>query len=255
MPSINYGELGARLPLEAVLFDLFDTLVLVEDEKAFYTPSLKSLYNFLVKNGINPPFNDFSRVYFEVRDKFYSESRKTLEEPHFNVRVAQTLGRLGYNMDASDEIVNGATLAFADEFMHYVRLDEDAPYVLQKLHEKYKLGVVSNFAIPECCWKLLEKFGLKAFLDTVIISGEVNRRKPSPEIFEKALKALNVTASRAVFIGDMPSLDVEGPKNVGMKTVLIRRKTAKETVNVKPDCTIKSLRELLVALQDLLIPE
>jgi HAD superfamily hydrolase (TIGR01662 family) len=249
MPSINYGDIGVRLRFEAVLFDLFDTLVLVEDEQVFYAPSLKSLYNFLAKNNINPPFDDFNRVYFEVRDKFYSESRKTLEEPHFNVRVAQTLGRLGYNLDASDDIVNGATLAFADEFMRYVRLDEDAPYVLQKLHEKYKLGVVSNFAIPECCWMLLEKFGLKAFLDVVIISGEVNRRKPSPEIFEKALKALNVTASRAVFIGDTPSLDVEGPKNVGMKTVLIQRKTTNETINVKPDCTIKGLKELLVALE------
>jgi len=237
------------LRFEAVLFDLFNTLVLVEDDQVFYAPSLKSLYNFLVKNSINPPFDDFNRVYFEVRDEFYSESRKTLEEPHFNVRVAQTLGRLGYNLDASDETVNGATSAFADEFMRYVRLDEDAPYVLQKLREKYKLGVVSNFAIPECCWRLLEKFGLKAFLDTVIISGEVNRRKPSPEIFEKALKTLNVTASRAIFIGDTPSLDVEGPKNVGMKTVLIKRKTTKETVNIKPDCTITSLKELLATLE------
>ena len=241
--------MGVRLRFEAVLFDLFNTLVLVEDDQVFYAPSLKSLYNFLVKNSINPPFDDFNRVYFEVRDEFYSESRKTLEEPHFNVRVAQTLGRLGYNLDASDETVNGATSAFADEFMRYVRLDEDAPYVLQKLREKYKLGVVSNFAIPECCWRLLEKFGLKAFLDTVIISGEVNRRKPSPEIFEKALKTLNVTASRAIFIGDTPSLDVEGPKNVGMKTVLIKRKTTKETVNIKPDCTIKNLKELLATLE------
>jgi putative hydrolase of the HAD superfamily len=241
--------MGVRLRFEAVLFDLFNTLVLVEDDQVFYAPSLKSLYNFLVKNSINPPFDDFNRVYFEVRDEFYSESRKTLEEPHFNVRVAQTLGRLGYNLDASDETVNGATSAFADEFMRYVRLDEDAPYVLQKLREKYKLGVVSNFAIPECCWRLLEKFGLKAFLDTVIISGEVNRRKPSPEIFEKALKTLNVTASRAIFIGDTPSLDVEGPKNVGMKTVLIKRKTTKETVNIKPDCTITSLKELLATLE------
>jgi putative hydrolase of the HAD superfamily len=249
MPSINHGDIGVRLQFEAVLFDLFDTLVLVEDEKAFYTPSLTNLHNFLVKKGINTPFSDFNRAYFEVRDKFYTESRKTLEEPHFNVRVAQTLGRLGYNMDASDEIVSGATLAFADEFMRYVRLDEDAPPVLQKLKEKYKLGVVSNFAIPECCWKLLEKFGLKDFLDIVVISGEVNRRKPSPEIFEKALKALNVEASRVVFVGDMPSLDIEGPKNVGMKAILIQRKTAKETINVKPDCTIKNLKELLAALE------
>ena len=236
--------------VKAVLFDLFDTLLLLESDEIYYPPSLRRLHEFLVKNGVNVPFEDLRQVYFEVRDKIYSESRKNLEEPHFNVRVSQTLQRLGYNFDVSDPVVVGATMAFADEFMRYVSLDADALDVLQKLHGKYKLGLISNFGIPECGWKLLEEFGLKGFFDVVIISGEVNRRKPSPEIFEKALEALDIEASKAVFVGDMLDLDVMGPKSVGMKTVLIKRRPVGKNAYVKPDRIITSLRELLAALED-----
>jgi HAD superfamily hydrolase (TIGR01549 family) len=246
---MGYRFAGAEMLVEAVLFDLFDTLLLLESQEAYYQPSLRKLHEFLVKNGVNVPFADFSRVYFEVRDKFYSESRKSLEEPHFNVRVSQTVKKLGYKFDASNPVVTGATKAFAEEFMHYVSLDAEAHDVLQKLHEKYKLGLVSNFAIPECGWKLLNKFDLREYFDIVIISGEVNRRKPSPEIFEKALKALNVNASKAVFVGDMLDLDIMGPKSVGMKTILIKRRPI-ENADIKPDRVINHLYELLSVLED-----
>jgi len=236
--------------VEAVLFDLFDTLLLLEKQEAYYPPSLRKLYEFLFKNGVGVSFEDFRRVYFEVREKFYSESRKSLEEPHFNLRVSQTLQRLGHNLDVSNPIIAGATMAFADEFMRYVSLDVDAVDVLKKLRGKYKLGLVSNFAIPECGWKLLEKFGLKMLFDAVVISGEVNRRKPSAEIYERALKALGVEASRAVFVGDMLDLDVMGPKSVGMKTVLIKRRNVEEDGDVKPDRVITRLSELLPVLED-----
>jgi HAD superfamily hydrolase (TIGR01549 family) len=236
--------------VEAVLFDLFDTLLLLESEEAYYKPSLRRLYEFLVKNGVDIPFEDFSRVYFEVREKLYSKSRESLEEPHFNLRISQALQRFGYNLDVSDEVVVGATMAFADEFMHYVSIDADAFDVLQKLHGKYKLGLISNFAIPECGWKLLDKFGLKRFFDVVVISGEVNRRKPSSEIFERALKILGVEASKAVFVGDMLDLDVVGPKKVGMKTVFIERRPVEHGADVKPDYVIKGLNELLAVLVD-----
>jgi len=38
--------------------------------------------------------------------------------------------------------VTSATLAFAEEFMHYVRLDLEAPEVLRPLSRKCKLGLV-----------------------------------------------------------------------------------------------------------------
>ncbi|MGQ9507648.1 MAG: HAD family hydrolase [Candidatus Bathycorpusculaceae bacterium] len=187
---------------------------------------------------------------------------KTLKNPHFNVRVSHTLQRLRYKFEVSHPIVVGATKAFADESMRFVCLDEDASHVLQKLYGKYRLGIVSNFAITECVWNLLEKFDLKKFFDAVLVSGAINKRKPCPQIFKKALEALDVNASEAVFVGDTSSMDVAGPKAIGIMAVLIQRKHSatdtpkslfwkpKEEPHTKPDKIIKSLRELPSILED-----
>jgi len=238
------------MQVEAVLFDLFDTLLLLEKDEAYYVPSLRRLHEFLVKNHISISFEDFRRVYFEVRDELYTEAEESLEEPHFNVRVSRVLQQFGYNFDISDPIVVSGTGVFADEFMRYVRLDDNALDVLRKLHGKYKLGLVSNFAIPECVWRLLDKFGLREFFGVVLVSAEINKRKPSPEIFEKALKILGVDASRTVFVGDMLGLDVKGAKSAGIKAVLIERRHIEKIVDVKPDRVIRSLKDLLVVLKD-----
>lgn len=208
-------------------------------------------------------FEDFKRVYFEVRDELYDKASEKLEEPHFNIRISQTLKRLGYNLNSSNKVVTEATKAFADEFASFIRLDEDAPDVLQKLYRKYKLGMVSNFAIPECVWDLLEKFDLKKFFDIVVISGEINRRKPSPEIFQKALRKLGVDPHEAVFVGDTPGLDIKGAKTIAMKAILIQRKTSttdipnsfmwrppENNMDPKPDRIIKRLKELPDIIED-----
>jgi len=236
------------MQVDAVFFDLFDTLLLLEDVEAYYEPCLKKMHGFLVKKGVDVSFDEFQRAYFDIRDRFYSESRESLEEPHFNVRVAQTLEKLGYNFKVTDVTVAGATMSFADEFAHHVHLDKDALCVLQKLRKKYKLGLISNFGIPECARKLLDTFGLKEYFDLIVISAEVNQRKPSPKIFKNALHRLGVDASRAVFVGDMVDLDVAGPQSVGMKTILIKRRPGGEDIAAKPDMKVESLVELLKAL-------
>jgi len=129
--------------VDAVFFDLFDTLLPLESAEAYYKACLKKMNEFLAKKGVNVSFDDFQRAYFDIRDKFYS-ARESLEKPHFNVRVAKTLEKLDYNFKASDAVVVGATMSFADEFTCHVQVDEDAVYVLQKLHQKHKLGLISN---------------------------------------------------------------------------------------------------------------
>jgi putative hydrolase of the HAD superfamily len=103
---------------------------------------------------------------------------------------------------------------------------------------------------------------LKGLFDTVVISGDINKRKPNPEIFQKALANLRVEASKAIFVGDTPSVDVKGARNAGIKSVLIKRpasgptdsmllirKPREEDENVKPDRVSGNLKELLRVLE------
>jgi len=237
------------MPIKAVLFDMFDTIMMIRKNHDFYSPSLMRMYSFLNKKGIDVSFEIFEKVYIKSRDELYDKVDANLEEPHFNVRVSETLRNLGYNHDVSSELVTEATAEFCDEFMTFVYLDQDAESVLQEIHGKYKLGLISNFAIPECVYKLLKTHGLYELFDIIIVSAAVNKRKPSPQIFENTLRELGVSADETVFVGDTLDADIEGAKGAGMRAIYIQRRVEK-TENVKPDVTIMSLSELSRTLEE-----
>lgn len=237
--------------IEAALFDLFDTLLLIErGDEDITEKCMKNVYAFLSRNGIDVSYETFRKSYSEARKQIYERTGAELEEPHFTIRVSKALRNLGYNYDEKSRLAKGAADAYIEELSRYVHPDENAIPVLKKLREHgYKIGVVSNFSIPEGARWLIAKHGLEKLLDTIIISGEINRRKPSPEIFFKALSNLRVDATRAVFIGDTPDTDIEGAKKVGMKTILIKRgDTNLENTKSKPDFTIRNLKEILEIL-------
>jgi putative hydrolase of the HAD superfamily len=237
------------MAIQAVLFDMFDTLMLIVKDHEFYDYSLKKAHSFLVENGVTVGFAAFREAYRKARDALYVEADVQLEEPHFNLRISKALESLGYSFGAYSEVVAGATNEFCEGFMEYVRIDDHAKTALEKLHKRYKLGIVSNFAIPECVDKLLERHGLEKLFDVVVVSGAVNKRKPSPEIFEEALKKLGITAEKTVFVGDTVDADIEGAKSAGMKAIFIERRPQKEVESACPDLTIKGLGELLSALE------
>ena len=239
------------MPIKAVLFDMFDTLMMVRRNHDFYSPSLMRTYKFLNKKGTDVSFETFEKAYIKARDELYANVDANLGEPHFNVRISETLRNLGYNYSASSQLVTEATAEFCDEFMTFVYLDPDTEKILHILHGKYKLGVVSNFAIPECVQELLITHRLAGLLDVIVVSAAVNKRKPSPDIFLNALNVLGVSAEETVFVGDTLDADIDGPKSVGIKAIYIQRRIENADGHAKPDRTIKRLEELPSVLKEL----
>lgn len=239
------------MPIKAVLFDMFDTLMLIEKNHAFYSPAIKSMHQYLFQNGINVSFAVFRDEYIKARDQLYDQADQKMEEPHFNIRIKNTLQNLGYVNEAESNLVQGATDVFCREFMNFVCIDEDVDNVLNELKSTYRLGVVSNFAIPECVYRLLEQHELKNFFDIIIVSASINKRKPSPDIFKYALEKLQLSPSEVVFVGDTVDADVKGPKELGMKTIYIERRPQKDLETIRPDHSIKRLYELAAAIRNL----
>lgn len=236
------------MPIKAVLFDMFDTLMLIEKNHQFYSPALMRTYNYLNRHVVNVPFDKFNEAYVEARDSLYAKSDANFEEPHFNLRISEALKLLGYNYSQSSPLVVAATNEFCHEFMKYVRIDENTKPLLRFLHGKYKIGIISNFAIPECVHELLLAEEVEVFFDLVVVSAAVNKRKPHPEIFQNALKTLGVLASETVFVGDTADADIEGAKAVGLKAIYIERRSQRFD-KIGPDHTLKSLSELPSALE------
>ena len=232
------------MSIKSVLFDMFDTLMLIKKDHEFYSPSLKRMYCYLYERGIDVPFDKFEQTYITEREKIFAKAELNFEDPHFNVRVVATLKTLGYSFDVTNPIVVEATNEFCEEFMKYVCLDVDTVPTLRTLCEKYRLGMISNFAIPECIHKLLKTNDIASLFDVIIISGAVNKRKPAAEIFKSALELMNISAQEAVFVGDTIDADIKGAKAIGMRAIYIERRKQKPSEKYLPDHTIKRLSEI-----------
>jgi putative hydrolase of the HAD superfamily len=222
------------------------------------------MHQTLNKNGISVSFENFRQGYFDSRDRFYRETEETLEEQDFAERIRETLESYSIKLSANDKRIWKAAEAFSNCFVKSLTIDSHLPSFLERLHEKYKLAVVSNMSFAEAVFQSLRKFGIAKHFDAIIVSGILGWRKPSPRIFRETLRALDVKAEEAVFVGDSPIADIEGAKKLGMKTVLIIEKGKKQPStdtfqfyikegksSVKPDKTISELAKLPRALHDL----
>ena len=59
--------------------------------------------------------------------------------------------------------------------------------------------------------------------ETVVDSHVVGVRKPEPGIFEIALERLKLAPERAVYLGDIPRVDVVGARAAGIAPILFDR--------------------------------
>jgi putative hydrolase of the HAD superfamily len=97
------------------------------------------------------------------------------------------------------------------------------PATREALNELSQLGlrmaVVSNSdGTAEAGVKAL---GLRDYFEVVIDSAVVGYEKPDPRIFQAALDGIGVDANRAVYVGDLYSVDVLGARAAGIHPVLL----------------------------------
>jgi putative hydrolase of the HAD superfamily len=240
-----------KMQIKAILFDFGDTLV--STEKFDYNLCLKKVHESLTKGKVTVPYEEYRNVYFDVRNRLYKESEESLREVEFRLRLTETLKHFAYSFRQEDAIIVRSADAFAEAFVPMMQMNPYVPRLLQQLKsEDYEIGLVSNFAHPNALRKTLKEFDIAKYFDALIISGEVGWRKPSPKIFKKALQTLGAKASETVFIGDSPQHDIEGAKNAGMKTILVKKPSINKDEELgNPDKRISELNELPKVLRDL----
>jgi len=239
---------------KAIIFDLGDTLILTDQWK--YDKCLMRLLESLQHENIlvSTAYEEFKRVYFEVREQMYLEHESTLREVDFCERISKTLEKFNYKLNSKSPLLKKAIEAFFSAFIEDIRIEAYVPPLLAKLREKYKLGLVSNFAYPSGFWSTLHRFELTRFFDTIVVSGELGFRKPHQKIFEEALKKLDVKATETIFVGDSLKADIYGAKRLGMKTVFVENVGLRKNpyaiageldpFSVEPDVAIPSLQGL-----------
>lgn len=104
-----------------------------------------------------------------------------------------------------------------DEASRAAPMDAQMLELVRELRGKYKTGMITDNPADRV-YAILDHFGLRGLFDAIAVSGEVGSRKDEPEIFRRALAALNLPAEDCVFI-DNTAANLIVPGEMGMKTL------------------------------------
>jgi HAD superfamily hydrolase (TIGR01509 family) len=90
--------------------------------------------------------------------------------------------------------------------------------VLERIRQKYRIAVISN--ADGKIENVLSRCGIADCFESITDSGIVGFEKPRVEIFEAALRTMNVPADQSLYVGDVYSVDYIGATNAGMRAIL-----------------------------------
>ena len=191
---------------EALLFDFGGTL---DADGLAWKDRFRRLYQ---ASGVTADETVFDPVFYTADDALLG----ALPE---DCGLRETVGRLTAGVSAGLGVTDpGVTRQVQEGFLevtfeHLTRSGR----LLGRLRERYRLGLVSNFYgnLDAVC----NEAGIAGLFDVVVDSTRVGFTKPDPRIFRRAIDALGVAPADATFVGDSPSRDMVGARNVGMPHV------------------------------------
>ncbi|MDP7217369.1 MAG: HAD-IIIA family hydrolase [Candidatus Marinimicrobia bacterium] len=113
-----------------------------------------------------------------------------------------------------------------------------------------KLAVVSDAPSREA-WMRLYYLNLHHIFDFVLTYDDTQARKPSPIPFRMALEKLDCAAENTLMVGDWPERDVEGAKQLGMKTIFARYGDTFGTIDSGADWDIDDIHQIVDIVSEL----
>jgi putative hydrolase of the HAD superfamily len=238
----------------AVLFDLFDTLVWFERDRL---PEVRVNGRIIRSTAghLHEALRPFAPTvelptFVDALLWSWQEAERIRQETDREVAASERLGFLLERLELDARALAPAALPVLLA-THMRELSKAAVFpahhaaLLQRLRQRCRLAVVSNFDYAPTARGILEREGIADLFGTVVVSDEVGWRKPRPIIFETALGRLGVQAGEALFVGDRADIDVVGAQGVGMAAAWINREGAQLPPALRPpEFEIRDLAEL-----------
>lgn len=227
------------LKYQAVIFDLFGTLVDIYTHDDYYG-TLETMTSVL-----KAPYDEFMKLWFDTAERRVTGIFRTLEE---NLRyICREL-----NITVTEIQLTRASRIRRDYVIKTLIPREGTIEVLAHLKSVgYKIGLVSNCSSePPVIWPDTPFANL---FDVTIFSSTAGVQKPDPRIYRMATDALGVEPEDCLYIGDGDSNELTGAAGVGLHPVLIKAPLESNTVPMRtskkiddfPCPCISSLKEVL----------
>ena len=154
------------------------------------------------------------------------------------------LGHVGVPVDNQPEIIDSLWEAHQRFGLWTVAIADAVETVDELKKAGYRIGVVSNAEgrVAED----LDGAGYRGMFETVVDSHRVGVEKPDPKIFRIALERMGVGPENAIYVGDVPAVDVAGARAAELTPLLLDRHELYADHDVKRLGAIGDLRELLL---------
>jgi putative hydrolase of the HAD superfamily len=216
------------MPVRAIVFDLFDTLVDLLSENIpaeqhgehKLPASVRAIYDEVARVS-DVSFDAFAAALGEGARGFAQSHFAEEREVPTDLRFEDLARRLGVEAPGLPQSLTEVHMGILRE---QVVFPDHHPEVLATLAGRVKIGLCSNFSHSPTALEVLESGGFMPHLDSVVISDAYGLRKPRPEIFEHVLENLGVTPEETLHVGDSLRADIGGASPCGISTVWVTRR-------------------------------
>ena len=246
------------MPVRAVVFDLFDTLVDLRFEDLpkheldgrWLPASTRALYA-AVSERTPLELAEFVEKMMTLDKELHAPRYQEGREVPTGERFEALVEHLGIEDPELPELLTSLHMGV---LRSAVRIPEHHRGLLEELGARARLGLCSNFTHSETALGILEEAGFDRHLDAVVVSDAVGWRKPRGEIFDQVLRELEVAPDEVLHVGDSLRADVGGAHALGIRTAWITRRIAdpeqalRENEGPAPDHAIGDLAEVLALL-------
>ncbi len=235
-------------PIRAAFFDLGETLVTQNIEDNMVTKQALQVIARMIPKGKRS--EDLYRIY--QRGYKVNQALRLKHQVEIPIQTWMTqLLRSALEKDPDQRLIQRAVKVVARYRGANALAFKDARPSLEKLaRQRVRLGVISNISSHEVALTILKHVRLENYFDKVVTSALVGVRKPDPGIFRFALFQFGLNPEQAVHIGDSEVMDVRGAKAVGLRTILVSKRTSKsETIADYRVDRLNELPDLLLALE------
>ena len=195
-------------------------------------------------NDLNVDLELFLSYYEPINLKYWKLYRNEKIE-----KEALRYNRLNDAFLAIDMRVDKQTiLQLAEDYITYLstfnHLLENTFDILNYLEPNYNLHIITN-GFKEVQHGKLMNSKINDYFKTVTNSEIAGVKKPSPKIFDFALKVANTKADQSIMIGDNYEADVLGAINVGMDAIFFDTNNTGSHENVKRVNKLRDLKKYL----------
>ncbi|MCR5118410.1 MAG: HAD-IA family hydrolase [Lachnospiraceae bacterium] len=198
--------------IKAVIFDMYETLVTQNRGPLYFGEHIAA------DMGISEA--KFREIW-DVTDDDRTLGKLTLRETIDMILKANDI----YTKELSDKIV---TKRSEIKKQHFRDFRDD---IIPMLEGIKKLGI--KIALISNCYEeevpAIRESSIFPYFDVAMLSYEQGVMKPDQEIYERAVKALNVAAEECLYVGDGGSHELEAALEAGMKPMQARWYLAENT--------------------------